>query len=405
MGKKMKPSPIKTKKGYRLQFSYKGQQYKRFLIKNENVANVIQARINTLVTEFKAGLRPLPEDVSLPDFIFDSAAKKPETKTVPQAPVTRLSDLIREYEKTSAPPAKALSTWKTEKIHLRHLERFIAEQQSEYGIDPMLTDIDVKFFDLYKHFRYTQKIRTDTVNKEISTFQALLQMAVKYRYLKYNVVREVKRDKSQVPAERFRTHTEIKELLKNGDYSKDEIYELKRFRYLTPKEIKELIALAEGKWIHPILITCAHTGMRKGELIKLEWGDVDLERRFLWASSGKQSQIQKETKRRVPLDDTLLATLHEQKLKSGDSRWVFPGPNGGKMSIHTLGESLRRLLKGTDFEGLGFHAFRHSLCSNLASKGVDQRFIDKIVGHQTEAMRRRYQHLFPEPEIIDQIGY
>ncbi|MBV8129930.1 MAG: tyrosine-type recombinase/integrase [Planctomycetaceae bacterium] len=43
----------------------------------------------------------------------------------------------------------------------------------------------------------------------------------------------------------------------------------------------------------------------------------------------------------------------------------------------------------------GFHAFRHSFASILASKGVDQRIIDRYMGHQTEEMRKCYQHLFP----------
>ena len=44
----------------------------------------------------------------------------------------------------------------------------------------------------------------------------------------------------------------------------------------------------------------------------------------------------------------------------------------------------------------GWHVFRHSFISALASKGVDQRIIDDIVGHQTEQQRRRYRHLYPD---------
>jgi integrase len=43
----------------------------------------------------------------------------------------------------------------------------------------------------------------------------------------------------------------------------------------------------------------------------------------------------------------------------------------------------------------GWHVLRHSYCSALAAKGVDQRIIDDIMGHQTEDMRRRYRHLLP----------
>lgn len=45
---------------------------------------------------------------------------------------------------------------------------------------------------------------------------------------------------------------------------------------------------------------------------------------------------------------------------------------------------------------VGFHTYRHSFASNLAAAGVDQRVIDELMGHTTEAMRKRYRHLFPK---------
>jgi integrase len=44
----------------------------------------------------------------------------------------------------------------------------------------------------------------------------------------------------------------------------------------------------------------------------------------------------------------------------------------------------------------GYHVLRHSFASNLAAAGIDQRIIDEFMGHQTEVMRLRYRHLFPE---------
>jgi site-specific recombinase XerD len=52
----------------------------------------------------------------------------------------------------------------------------------------------------------------------------------------------------------------------------------------------------------------------------------------------------------------------------------------------------------------GYHVFRHSFISALANKGVDQRIIDDIVGHQTESMRRRYRHLYPEVKASAVVG-
>ena len=44
----------------------------------------------------------------------------------------------------------------------------------------------------------------------------------------------------------------------------------------------------------------------------------------------------------------------------------------------------------------GYHTLRHSFASNLARAGVDERVVDELMGHQTEEMRRRYRHFFPE---------
>jgi site-specific recombinase XerD len=57
---------------------------------------------------------------------------------------------------------------------------------------------------------------------------------------------------------------------------------------------------------------------------------------------------------------------------------------------------LKRTLADSKWQTMrGWHVLRHSCCSALAAKGVDQRIIDEIMGHQTEEMRRRYRHLLP----------
>jgi site-specific recombinase XerD len=43
----------------------------------------------------------------------------------------------------------------------------------------------------------------------------------------------------------------------------------------------------------------------------------------------------------------------------------------------------------------GWHVLRHSMISALAARGIDQRIINELAGHTTEAMARRYRHLIP----------
>ncbi len=62
-------------------------------------------------------------------------------------------------------------------------------------------------------------------------------------------------------------------------------------------------------------------------------------------------------------------------------------------------DHLRRSLRGSRWSVIkGWHIARHSFASNCAAKGIDQRLIDRWLGHTTDEMRRRYQHLIPNQE-------
>jgi integrase len=395
MASKPRPAPVydKIKNSYRLYFCYNGKAYFGPYQIKQHLAYLMQAKVNELVTQFKLGFLPLPSNISLPDYIFSHAVSKPDPATIPTDTVSTLEDLVHKYQQMSAPPIKNPSTCRTEKIHLIHLQRFLQQQ----NLDNLpLPEINVGFFQNYKQFRYSQGIRTDTVKKELGTFQCMFQVAVDHGYVPHNVVRDVKRDKSQVPCDRFRTHTEIEKLIADHHLSDKEIREVRRFRYLTPEEVDEILTLAQGHRLYPVLATFAYTAMRRGELVRLQWSDVDLERRQLYVHSYKQSQTKQETVRRVSINKKLLPVLQEQKQKTGHQQWVFLDEDGNKFKEEILSKRFRRFIKGTKFQGVGFHVFRHSLSSNMASKAVDQRTIDQIMGHQTEAMRQRYQHLFPE---------
>lgn len=56
---------------------------------------------------------------------------------------------------------------------------------------------------------------------------------------------------------------------------------------------------------------------------------------------------------------------------------------------------------------MDFHPRRHPFSSILARTGVDDRIVDHFMSHQTEEMRRRYQHLFPEEKrkVLSRLKY
>lgn len=62
-------------------------------------------------------------------------------------------------------------------------------------------------------------------------------------------------------------------------------------------------------------------------------------------------------------------------------------------------DHFKRMVAGTKWDKLrGWHVLRHSFASNCARQGIDQRLIDEWMGHQTEEMRKRYRHLFPDQQ-------
>jgi integrase len=71
----------------------------------------------------------------------------------------------------------------------------------------------------------------------------------------------------------------------------------------------------------------------------------------------------------------------------------------GSITEDEAGDHLRRTLRNSRWDVIkGWHIARHSFASNCAAKGIDQRLIDRWLGHTTEEMRRRYQHLIPNQE-------
>jgi integrase len=379
-------------KTYLVNFRWRGRRYTRS-IKSDNakVAREAQARVNLLLSRIKGGVETVPEGVSIASYIFDG-------QEIATADDERRRKSIRtfltEYLEFAKPPRKGQNTYNTERIHVRHLERFLEFKRI---LDVPLAQITPEFFDEYKKYR-DGVVSPTTINKELETFRFMFQLAVKYRYVPGNVVKEVDKYKKANVPHRFMTKAEIDRETAARDYTKEEKDDLRAFRYLTEREIGELLDLCREKsaFLHPILTLVAYTGARRSEVLRLMWADVDLKTNKVWLTSLKGSRTEKLPSRDVDLHPTLAALLKKHQEKAGRERNAFVNGNGGPITPQDLTERLIKFVRGTPFEGIGFHSLRHSFASNLAARGVDQRNIDHFMGHQTKEMRMRYQHLFPE---------
>ena len=133
-----------------------------------------------------------------------------------------------------------------------------------------------------------------------------------------------------------------------------------------------------------------YTGMRRGEMFRLKWQDLDFQRGFIKLvdpKGGKDSQI--------PMNDSALNLFRDHPRT--ESEFVFPGRKGGRRTY--IKRALTRIKKATglpdDFRIL--HGLRHVYASILASSGqVDMFHLQKLLNHQSPQMTQRYAHLRDE---------
>jgi len=126
-----------------------------------------------------------------------------------------------------------------------------------------------------------------------------------------------------------------------------------------------------------------YTGMRKGEILKLTWKDIDFNRRVVYVRDSKNGQA-----REIPMADEVSDTLAELPVTTG---FVFTRRDGSNVtSMRTAFENAVRRAKLEDFS---FHDLRHTFASHLVMSGVDLLTVKELLGHKTITMTLRYAHL------------
>ncbi|MBL8796186.1 MAG: site-specific integrase [Planctomycetia bacterium] len=194
----------------------------------------------------------------------------------------------------------------------------------------------------------------------------------------------------------FMTWEEAERRIKAGD-DQEEVWECV---YLRTNEVSELLDWVKGRpvspWVYPMFVFAAHTGSRRSEIVRVLSSDVSLEQGVVTIREKKRDK-RKLTTRRVPLSPFLKEVLADWLNTRTDGTTLFCKDTGKAITPREAHNYFQRALRVSKWCVLkGWHVFRHSFISALASQGVDQRIIDDMVGHQTEEQRRRYRHLYPD---------
>jgi integrase len=146
-----------------------------------------------------------------------------------------------------------------------------------------------------------------------------------------------------------------------------------------------------------LLLAGGDAGLRQGEIVALEWGDVDLVaqtltvRRSSWR--GNVGTPKSGRDRKIPLTARLRAALKAHRHLRGDL--VLCRKDGSPFTQSGIESSLRYACKRAGLRSIGSHVLRHTFCSHLAMRGAAPKAIQELAGHSTLSMTLRYMHLAP----------
>jgi len=200
-----------------------------------------------------------------------------------------------------------------------------------------------------------------TVNFEITALKTIFNLAIQWKYLEKNPASGVK-------------------LLKTDDS--------KQRRFLSESECKRLLDDAE-KEDYPVFALFLNTGMRRAELVNLEWSDIDF-RKGMIKIQRKSFWLPKTGEREIPMNETAQEILMKLP-KRGN--FVFTDEKGQKLNPDLLRKRLADAAKKAKIENLTeIHALRHTFASQLIANGVDLPSVQKLMGHADIQTTMIYTH-------------
>jgi integrase len=162
---------------------------------------------------------------------------------------------------------------------------------------------------------------------------------------------------------------------------------------LTPKQLSKLLEAVEKDTniqAANMMKLALFTGMRRGEMFKLKWRDVDFNRGFINIKDPKGGPDQK-----IPINDAARDLLKSHPRTK--SPYVFPGRGGRQRTDikHQVNRIKEEAGLPSDFRAL--HGLRHVYASMLASSGeVGMYTLQKLLTHKSPQMTQRYAHLRDE---------
>lgn len=182
----------------------------------------------------------------------------------------------------------------------------------------------------------------------------------------------------------------------------------------TALELKAFLREAAGNRLFAALWLLANTGMRRSELLGLQWDDVDLDAATISINRGlvsigyelHESRGKTNNSRRaIDLDPTTVAVLAAWKrwqqaertaVGIPSEKWVFADVDGNPIHPHSISQTFERIIARAGVPKVRLHDVRHTHGTLLIKAGVPVKVVSERLGHGNPAFTiDTYQHVLP----------
>ncbi len=295
-----------------------------------------------------------------------------------------LDEWLENYVK----PSSKIRTYETY-VHLA--THHIKAKLGEYELDDITPIILQKFFTKLMqsgNMRTGKGLSTNSVHSIITVVQISLKLAFDIGLCKEYAASRVKRPKKSEK-------------------------ETSCFSLAEQKKIETFVRESKKRKFFGILL-CLYSGLRVGELLALEWQDVDFTKGVISVykachdgkdETGKfvrrtDTPKTSSSKRVIPLPKQLLPSLKDHK-KHSQSTYVVEDDQGKAISVRSYQRSFELILQKLKIERKGFHALRHTFATRALECGMDIKTLADILGHKNPTVTlNRYVHSLMEHKVV-----
>jgi integrase len=201
-----------------------------------------------------------------------------------------------------------------------------------------------------------KQVSKSTVNRELAVIKRLFTLAVDWNLVEKNPVKKV------------------------GMYRIEE----KVMRVLSQDEEQKLIDAAAPHF-KPLIAVAINTGMRRGELLSLQWEQVDLQSKTITIKQSKNGKV-----RHIPINKKTQEALESIPEPHEGHVFVYRG-----LPIKAVKTAFAGAARRAGISSCRFHDLRHTFATRLVLAGVDLATVMQLMGHANISTTMKYAH--PNP--------